>query len=74
VRTHRYRITISGGLGEIGREAFGDFLIEANGANTVLIGELDQAALYGTLNRILSLGFELIELRRVPGVPAEETG
>jgi hypothetical protein len=64
VRTHRYRITISGGLGEIGREAFGDFLIEANGADTVLIGELDQAALYGALNRILSLGFELIELRR----------
>jgi hypothetical protein len=64
VRTHRYRITISGGLGEIGREAFGDFLIEANGADTVLIGELDQAALYGVLNRILSLGFELIELRR----------
>jgi len=66
VRTHCYRITIAGGLGEIGREAFGDFRIEANGTNTVLVGELDQAGLYGTLNRILSLGFELIELRRLP--------
>jgi hypothetical protein len=65
VRTHRYRIIVSGGLSEIGREAFGDFRIEANGTNTALIGNLDQAALYGTLNRILSLGFELIELRRL---------
>ena len=65
VRTHTYRITIAGGLGEISREAFSDFRIEANGTSTVLTGELDQAALYGTLNRILSLGFELIELRRL---------
>ena len=65
MRTHTYRITIAGGLGEIGREAFSDFRIEANGTSTVLIGALDQAALYGTLNRILSLGFELIELCRL---------
>jgi hypothetical protein len=65
VRKHSYRITIADGLGEIGREAFSDFRIEADGADTVLIGELDQAALYGTLNRILSLGFELVELHRL---------
>ena len=65
MRTHRYRITISGGLGEIGREAFGDFQIESNGTNTVLTGDLDQAALYGTLNRMLSLGFELVQLIRL---------
>jgi len=66
VRTHCYRITIAGGLGEIGREAFSDFRIETDGGDTVLIGNLDQAGLYGTLNRILSLGFELIALRRLP--------
>jgi hypothetical protein len=66
VSTHRYRITVAGGLGEIGREAFADFLIEPNGTNTVLVGHLDEAALYGALNRILSLHLELIELRRVP--------
>ena len=44
MRTHRYRITIAGGLGEIGREAFKDFIIEPNGTNTWLIGDLDQAA------------------------------
>jgi len=63
--THRYRIKIAGGPGEIGREAFGDFLTESNGMNTVLTGDLDQAALYGTLNRILSQGFELVELSRL---------
>ena len=62
---HRYQITISGGLGEIGREAFGGFQIESDDATTVLTGDLDQAALYGTLNRILSLGFELIQLNRM---------
>ena len=65
MRTHRYRIIVAGGLSEIGREAFSDFRIEANGTNTALIRDLDQAALYGTLNRILSLGFELIELCRL---------
>ena len=65
MRTHHYRIIVAGGLSEIGREAFSDFRIEANGANTALIRDLDQAALYGTLNRILSLGFELIELCRL---------
>jgi hypothetical protein len=64
VRTHRYQITVAGVLGEIGREAFADFVIEANGANTVLIGDLDQAALYGALNRILALGLDLVELSR----------
>jgi hypothetical protein len=66
VRTHRYRITISGGLGDIGREAFEDFLVEPNGTYTVLVGDLDQAALHGALNRLLSLGLELVELRRQP--------
>jgi hypothetical protein len=65
VRTHRYRITIAGSLGEIGREAFADFAIESNGTNTVLTGTLDQAALYGALNRILSFGLELVELSRL---------
>ena len=56
MRPHRYRITIAGGLSEIGREAFADFRIEPNGVNTMLVGDLDQAALYGALTRILSLG------------------
>jgi len=70
VRAHRYRITISGNLGEIGHEAFGDFRIESNGANTTLTGDLDQAALYGALNRVLTLGFDLLEVTRLADGPA----
>jgi hypothetical protein len=65
VRTHCYRITVSGGLGDVAREAFGDFRIESNGIATTLSADLDQAALCGALNRILTLGFELLELTRV---------
>ena len=42
-----------------------DFRIEPNGINTALIGDLDQAALYGALNRILALGLELVALTRL---------
>ena len=66
MRSHLYRITVAGGLGAIGRGVFEDFLIEPNGTNTALIGILDQAALHGTLNRILAFGLELVELRRLP--------
>ena len=66
MRSHSYRITIVGGLGNIGREAFGDFRIESNGINTVLAAELDQAGLHGALNRIMALAIELVELRRLP--------
>jgi hypothetical protein len=65
VHPYLYQITISGDLGEIGRETFSDFKIESDETTTVLTGYLDQAALYGTLNRILSLGFELIRLNRL---------
>jgi hypothetical protein len=46
------------------RQAFEDFNIEGNGAHTSLTAELGQAALYGALSRIESLGLELIELTR----------
>jgi len=65
VHPYSYQITISGDLGEVGREAFDDFKIESCDGTTVLTGYLDQAALYGTLNRIMSLGFELVRLDRV---------
>jgi hypothetical protein len=65
VRTHRYRIMIRGGLGETYRQAFGGFVIEPDETDTVLIGDLDQAALSGALNRVHSLGLELVELRRM---------
>jgi hypothetical protein len=66
VRTHSYRITIAGALGDICHQEFGDFRIEVTGANAVLTGDLDQAALHGTLSRIFWLGLDLVEVRRLP--------
>ena len=71
---HRYRIIVSGRLGEISREAFAEFAIESAGADTTLTGELDQAGLYGTLERVQSLGLELVALTRVPRHPDETQG
>jgi hypothetical protein len=70
VRTHRYQITVLGGLGELGREAFADFKIEYTDGQTLLAGDLDQAALYSVLNRILALGLELVALSRLDEVRA----
>ena len=64
---YRYRITVSGALGEVGREVLADLKIErATATDTVLTGDLDEAALYGVLNRLLVLGLELVELKRSP--------
>ena len=65
--THRYRIVISGALGEVSREVFGDLRIEGNGADTALTGDLDEGALYGVLDRIFVFGLEIVELIRLPG-------
>jgi hypothetical protein len=62
MRARRYRITVCGRLDEVGREAFGGFDITPDGTNTALTGDLDQAALHGTLNRIRALGLELAEI------------
>ena len=67
MRTHRYRITISGRLGDIDREAFADFDSEPSGPDATLIADLDQAALYGALARIQALGLDLAEVRRLAG-------
>ncbi len=63
--SYRYRITVRGGLGDASRQAFEDFTIESDGRETRLMQELDQAALYGALNRIQSLGLELVDLTRL---------
>ena len=63
---YRYRIVVSGALGEVGRELLADLELTWDGADTVLTGDLDEAALYGVLNRLLVLGLELVELKRSP--------
>ena len=63
---HRWRITIRGGLDEGGREAFGDFDIEPDGVDTVLIGELDQPGLRSLHVRVQALGLQIVDLRSDP--------
>jgi len=63
---HHCRITIRGVLDEAGREAFGDFDIEPNGADTVLIGELDQQDLRSLHVRVQALGLQIVDLRSDP--------
>ena len=65
LRTHRYRITISGRLGPAAREAFASFDITPDGLATALASEMDQAALHGALNRIRALGLELVGVDRL---------
>ena len=66
MRTHRYRIIISGRLGGTVRAAFEDFDVEPAGPDTALTADLDQAALYSAFLRIQSLGLEFVEARRLP--------
>ena len=70
-----YEIRIDGRIGESLRLAFEELSITINPAETVLHGRhLDQAALYGILERIQALGFELIEVRRLPPAPPGPPG
>ena len=62
---HPYRIIVSGRPGKLTRAIFEDLSVEYDGANTGLTGELDQAALYSVLNRILAFGLELVALSRL---------
>jgi hypothetical protein len=64
---HRYRIIVSGALGKTTRAIFEDLCVEPVGANTGLTGELDQAGLFGVLDRIQAFGLELVALSRLDG-------
>jgi hypothetical protein len=62
-----YEIRIQGKVGDPVLESFGELDCWIKPAETVLRGQIaDQAALHGLLDRIQSLGLELIEVRRLP--------
>jgi hypothetical protein len=64
--TH-YEITVRGRLGETLIAAFDGLTARPAPAQTILSGELaDQAALYGVLERIESLGLELVDVHVSP--------
>jgi hypothetical protein len=58
-----YEITVRGRIGDALLDAFAGLSAAPAGPNTVLRGHIDQAALYGVLERIESLGLELLDVR-----------
>jgi hypothetical protein len=62
-----YEIRIRGRITKTFQAAFDDLTVTVNPVETVVRGTaIDQAALYGILERIRALGLELIEVRRIP--------
>ena len=59
---HRYRIVVSGRLGQARAKYSKNLSLEFDGANTGLTGELVDPALYGVLNRIPEFGLELVAI------------
>jgi hypothetical protein len=60
-----YTIRIKGRLGDAALSAFPALRSRHEGAETVLTGDLDHAALYGVLAEIESLGLDLVEVRQL---------
>jgi hypothetical protein len=63
--TRHYRVTVAGVLDGDARAAFGGWDIKPDGTRTELTGELDQAALFDALYRLLALGLELVRVIRL---------
>ena len=66
---HRYEIVVFGAAGPGVQAAFGDFDVELTSDCTALrAAHLDQAALFGALDRIRDLGLELVAVHRIDDV------
>jgi hypothetical protein len=59
-----YEIRVVGSLGPAASEAFSDLSVDLEPTATVLSGDLEQADLHALLDRVRSLGLELIDVRR----------
>jgi len=66
VSTLEYEISVSGELPAEVLDEVEDFSVEVVAVRTVMRGPVpDQAALHGIINRLQSLGLDLIEVRRI---------
>jgi hypothetical protein len=59
-----YQVRVRGRLSTTLLGAFPELHAKARGAETVLAGQLDQAALFGVLDRVEALGLELLQVLR----------
>jgi hypothetical protein len=67
MKSTHYEITVRGRLSAALAGAFADLNATPVAANTVIRGDIpDQAALFGVLERIESLGLELLDVRAHP--------
>ena len=65
MKSTHYQITVRGRLSDALLTAFDGLTATPSAAGTVLCGEIpDQAALFGVLERIESLGLELLAVSR----------
>jgi hypothetical protein len=60
-----YEVRVFGRLGPAAIAAFADLSVQVKTTMTVLSGTWDRASLAGVLERIRSLGLELVDVRRV---------
>jgi hypothetical protein len=65
MQTTHYEVIVRGRLGPALVSAFDGLTATTTAASTVLSGELDQSALHGVLERVESLGLELLDVRRI---------
>jgi hypothetical protein len=62
-----YRIVVKGRLSERFATAFSDLALEVEEGATALVGPIaDQSHLFGVLERVRSLGLELIRVELLP--------
>jgi hypothetical protein len=72
--TLHYEIRVRGRLGPMMLQAFPTLTSHRHGDETLLNGPLaDQAALYGVLHQLESLGLHLVAVRSIEG-PADGAG
>ncbi|HEY6746119.1 MAG TPA: hypothetical protein VI357_10420 [Mycobacteriales bacterium] len=69
-----YEIRVVGALGPAAREAFAELAVDVEPTATVLSGELDQLGLHAVLDRVRSLGLELLDVTVAPGRPPPPQG
>jgi hypothetical protein len=61
-----YRIVVNGRLSERFADAFDGLALEPNGETTSIVGSIaDQSHLFGVLERIRSLGLELMRVEEL---------
>jgi hypothetical protein len=59
-----YEVRVLGDVRQVDDEAFADFTVVIESRVTVISGEMDQARLHGLIERVRTLGLELVEIRR----------